>query len=242
LPLYFRKSLSEKIEQLIEQINLGKPIQYICGFAFFYDLILKVNQNVLIPRSETEELAEWIVEFCKEKNLTEPSILDIGTGSGCIALALKSKLKNAEITAVEIDEKALEVAKQNANENNLEVHFECFDVLNYLPNKQTQLYDIIISNPPYINENEIATMQQSVLDFEPAISLFVTNGDDLQFYKSINAFARQYLKSGGTLFYEINENNGERMENLMKHYQFKNIVIKKDMQNKDRMLRADWNV
>jgi len=220
----------------VHQIKAGKPYQYVIGFTWFYDLKIEVNESVLIPRPETEELVHWIIQ--NNSNKQNLDIIDIGTGSGCIALTLKSKIKNALVTGVDISEEAIAVAQKNAELNQLQVHFELFDVLQYLPNKQQAFFDVVVSNPPYIPENEQVQMDQIVTDHEPAIALFTPKDQPLLFYEHICRYARQYLKPGGFLYFEMHENYGTEVEQTMNRFGFEEVTLKKDMQNKLRMIRG----
>lgn len=224
-----------KIERIIERLKKFEPIQYILGETEFMGLKINVNPSVLIPRPETEELAYWIVE---SEDLNSLRILDVGTGSGCIALALKNQIHAANILAIDISEKALEVAKQNAFQNKLEIDFFKADILIW-ENKSWANFDVIVSNPPYVRELEKERMQANVLEFEPANALFVTNSDPLIFYRRIGEFALKYLKNNGWLFFEVNEILGEEMTHLLQNLGFKNIQIRKDINGKNRMLRCN---
>ncbi len=221
-----------KIEAIVFRLKNFEPIQYILGETEFFGLKLNVNPSVLIPRPETEELAQWIAQ----SNLPENSrILDIGTGSGCIAIALKSQLKNAEIFGVDISEKALEVARQNALKNNLSVVFFQADILKW-ERFPWKTFDVLVSNPPYIRESEKMQMHPNVLGHEPEIALFVADNDPLVFYRSVSAFAKKYLADSGMLFFEINENLGAKMIELLTGFGFQDIEIRKDMNCKNRMV------
>ena len=228
----------EKIEAIILRLKNCEPIQYILGETEFYGLKLKVNPSVLIPRPETEELVQWIIK----SNLPGNSIiLDIGTGSGCIALALKSQLINAEVFGVDISENAMEVARQNALKNNLEVDFFQADILNW-NEFEWKNFDIIVSNPPYIRESEKLQMRSNVLNYEPENALFVTDTDPLIFYKSIAAFAKKHLTKSGILFFEINENMGLEMNEMLVDFGFYDIEIRKDINGKNRMVCCRNNI
>jgi len=229
-------TILSKIKIDIEAIKHGKPYQYVIGYTWFYNLKILVNEAVLIPRPETEELVDWIVKDLSDQ-VTTLDVLDIGTGSGCIALALKANL-NANVSAVDISKTALKVAEQNAANNKLNIHFEQFDVLTYLPNNQGQQYDVIVSNPPYITLNEKPLMDKIVTQYEPDLALFVTNEQPLIFYEQVARFARQYLKPTGTLYFELNENYAEETKTLIEKFGFKDVIIKKDLQGKKRMLGA----
>jgi len=236
--LHHNRILEKKTIQYIRndlnELLRGKPYQYVMGFTWFYDVKIKVNSSVLIPRSETEELVHWIVE---RNNLNDGfSILDIGTGSGCIALALKSKLKNVQVTGVDISANALELARENATLNKLNVHFELFDVLNYLPDKQSALFDVIVSNPPYIPLKEKAEMDEMVANHEPGIALFTPNNNPLIFYENICRYARQYLKPEGQLYFEMHEQYYKEVKDIMIRFGFHSIEMKQDLQGKKRMI------
>ncbi|MEL0456826.1 peptide chain release factor N(5)-glutamine methyltransferase [Flavobacteriaceae bacterium SZ-1-7] len=215
-----------------------KPIQYILGETEFYGLIFKVNDGVLIPRPETEELVEWVLK--KVEKTAEVHILDIGTGSGCIAVSLAKHLPKAKIHALDISKKALEVAKLNAKLNDVHVDFFEANILSH--NAQTSLksikYDIIVSNPPYIREQEKQFMKPNVMDNEPHLALFVNHENPLLFYEVISSFAVDNLKEGGALYFEINEYLGKDMIDLLRRKNFINIELKQDIFKKDRMIKA----
>ncbi|MDO8952739.1 MAG: peptide chain release factor N(5)-glutamine methyltransferase [Draconibacterium sp.] len=222
----------ERIEAIILRLKFFEPIQYILGETEFYGLKLKVNPLVLIPRPETEELAQWIITSNFPGNSI---ILDIGTGSGCIALALKSHLKNADVFGVDVSENALEVARQNALKNSLNVGFFQADILKW-NEFEWKNFDVIVSNPPYIRESEKMQMHSNVLNFEPENALFVTDADPLIFYKSIAVFAKKYLTKSGILFFEINETQGLEMNKMLTDVGFCDIEIRKDIYGKNRMV------
>jgi release factor glutamine methyltransferase len=204
------------------------------GETEFFGLRLKVAPGVLIPRPETEELVQWIIDLVKP---ADPSILDIGTGSGCIALALKNELKNAQVSAVDFAEHALEIARKNVRMNQLEVEFIKADILNW-QNYNWELFDVIVSNPPYVREQEKKAMQPNVLKFEPEKALFVSDDKPLVFYREIARFAQKYLKDEGELFFEINENLGEETVELLQGENFSDVELKKDLHGKMRMLKC----
>ena len=226
-----------EIEKAVSRLKQFEPIQYILGETEFMDLKLTVNPSVLIPRPETEELANWIIET---NNFDSPRVLDIGTGSGCIPLALKNRMKNTIISAVDISAKALKVAKQNAIQNNLDVHFFEADILKW-ENYNWDLFDVIISNPPYVREIEKQKMQPNVLKYEPEKALFVTNENPLIFYERIAEFAKKHLDKNGKLFFEINEYLGNEMYNLLQRKEFVNIELRKDINGKNRMISCVIN-
>lgn len=241
----------DEIFKALEALKQEQPIQYIIGETEFYGLNFKVNKNVLIPRPETEELVEWVIKVYKNKN-TEIKILDIGTGSGCIAIALAKNLPNAKIYALDISENALKVAKQNAVLNNVEVNFFKGDILKMEQEGfdeetfgdlgiEAFKFDVIVSNPPYIRVQEKIQMKNNVLNNEPHLALFVKDEDPLLFYNVISDFARLKLKDEGLLFFEINEYLGNDMIRLLKDKQFKNIELKQDIFKKDRMIKGTLN-
>lgn len=226
------------ILEAVEFLKKGKPIQYITGKAWFMGNEFLVNENVLIPRPETEELVDWIIEYAtiKEKSL---QILDIGTGSGCIPISLKLALPNCLITGLDISDTALNVATQNAKTLNTEISWLQEDILNaaYLPNN----YDIIVSNPPYIPFKENVNMQVQVKNFEPNIALFVTNEDPLIFYRVIARLGKQYLSPNGQLFFELHYDQGKALLALFDEMGY-HAELRQDMFGKDRMLRASLKV
>lgn len=210
------------------------PIQYIIGEAEFYGLTFNVNNNVLIPRPETEELVNWILKDCK--NIQDIKILDIGTGSGCIAISLAKNLPNAEVFAIDISSEAIKTAKLNAHINNVAVKFIEVDILTL--NELPQKFDIIVSNPPYVRELEKEQMQENVLANEPHQALFVKNDEPLLFYNKISDLAKFHLTTNGSLYFEINQYLGTETVDLLKSKGFKNTKLKKDLYQVDRMLKA----
>jgi release factor glutamine methyltransferase len=235
----------QRLEQIIAELQAGKPVQYILGYTEFYGLTFKVTPSVLIPRPETEELIEWILSENQNSKLKSQKILDIGTGSGCIPVTLKKHLPNADVSGLDISPEAIKIAQLNAKLNNVVVKFIEGDILN--PNTALlnqvksgglEKYDIIVSNPPYVTEQEKAEMHNNVLSFEPHLALFVEDDDPLVFYNAIADFALKQLQKGGLLFFEINENLGEQTVELLTSKSFKNIELRKDMREKDRMIKA----
>ncbi len=221
--------LNNDVEKLIQQV----PVQYITGKAWFYGLSISVNPAVLIPRPETEELVDLI---CKENQNQSLKILDIGTGSGCIALALKKELMKAEVLALDKSIEALQVAQENASSNQLTIHFFQSDLfVNTIPINDL---DIIVSNPPYVCESEKKDMAMNVLHHEPEQALFVPDDDPLIFYRKILEVGQDMLKSGGKVYFEINEAFGEAVLALFQKFNYTQGAIKKDMQGKDRMAFA----
>ena len=226
----------QKIKDVITALKTNKPIAQIIGVWEFYGLLLKVNEHTLIPRPETEELVRLIIE---ENTSEELSILDIGTGTGCIPLALKKEIPNAELFAYDISEEALEIASENSKNNNLEVTFSKVDILTYESQELKDKFDVIVSNPPYIPYKEKALMHANVLDFEPHIALFVEDTNPLLFYNAIANFAIDHLKENGKLYFEINEQYGSELVQLLRDKSFKNINIVKDINEKDRMVSCN---
>jgi len=223
------------IENFIEKLKEYVPIQYILGETEFFGLPFQVNESVLIPRPETEELVDWIRNE-NDRN-ANPGILDIGTGSGCIAISLKHEFTNATVDAFDISEKALETAQNNATLNKLEVNFSKVDILN--TPEMEQKWDIIVSNPPYVTELEKSEISPNVLDYEPHLALFVPDNNPLLFYRSIAIFAQQHLKPRGKLYFEINRQFGKATVDLLTAMGFGNVELRKDISGNDRMVRAE---
>ena len=222
------------INELADELITGKPIQYILGKTWFMDNEFIVNKNVLIPRPETEELVDWVIEYANiiQKPL---KIIDIGTGSGCIAISLDKLLPNCTVTALDISEAALEVAKSNAVALHANIEWIQEDILK--SNSLPECYDIIVSNPPYIPFRETANMQVQVKKYEPSIALFVTNEDPLIFYKAIGRLGEKYLAPKGQLFFEIHHDQRKAILALFDEMGY-HAEIRQDMYGKDRMLRA----
>ncbi|MFH4968790.1 peptide chain release factor N(5)-glutamine methyltransferase [Gaetbulibacter sp. M240] len=230
-----------KLQKALVKLQAEKPIQYIIGETEFYGLSIKVSPDVLIPRPETEELVEWILNH---ENADAPlQLLDVGTGSGCIAIALAKHLPNAQVFALDISRAALKVAKENADNSGVKVNFIDADVLNSETMKGllSQKFDIIVSNPPYVRKKEMSSMASNVLDNEPHLALFVEDDNPLLFYEAICSFSREHLKSEGRLFFEINEFLGTQMIRLLASYDFHDIQLKQDIFKKDRMIKAIYN-
>jgi release factor glutamine methyltransferase len=228
---------SEKLTIILDQLKTGEPVQYILGHTEFYGLPFQVNANVLIPRPETEELVNWIIESTTTPAL---NILDIGTGSGCIAITLKHELKQSVVSAIDISTGALETAKGNAGLNQVEVNFIHADILAHEGISLNEKLDIIVSNPPYVTETDKRQMHTNVTDFEPHSALFVPEEDPLLFYNAIADFAVKNLKPDGLLFFEINESYGKETIELLSDKMFNNIELRKDMSGRDRMVKAIW--
>lgn len=237
----------EKWNIILADLQQEKPIQYITGEAWFYGLKFEVNENTLIPRPETEELVEWIIESQKSKVQSQKfEILDIGTGSGCIPISLKANLPQAYVSAIDVSEKALEVAKRNAASNKVEINFIQTNILEVEDLSQLQSpithypspYNIIVSNPPYVRNLEKQEIKKNVLDYEPHLALFVEDTDALLFYRKIAQLALKNLAPNGLLFFEINQYLGKETVELLENLGFKNIELKKDIYGNDRMIRC----
>lgn len=224
----------EKVKSILQRLEKYEPIQYIEGKKYFSGREFFVRQGVLIPRPETEELVELAAQACKPN----AKILDIGTGSGCIAISLAKKLPEAEVHAWDISEAALEVAKQNNEQLSASVHFEQHDILTYQATGE-EAFDLIISNPPYITESEKAEMEANVLAWEPSIALFVPDNDPLLFYRRIGELALRMLTPYGKLFFEINRTYGDATKQLLCNQGYKNIHIQKDLSGNDRFVYAE---
>lgn len=226
---------------ILQQLKKEIPIQYLLGKTSFYGLNFQVNENVLIPRPETEELVEWILERQKsEVKSQQIRILDIGTGSGCIAISLAKNLPNARVFAIDISEKALDTAKKNAELNTVDITFINQNVLE--TEDLGQLFDIIVSNPPYVRNLEKAEIKKNVLDNEPHLALFVKDNDALIFYKKIADLAQKNLSKNGQLFFEINQYLGKQMIDLLEKMNFAAIELRKDIYGNDRMIKGEMSI
>ena len=221
------------IIEIIGRLKLLEPIQYIFGETEFYNLRFLVNKHVLIPRPETEELVEWIINEEGSKNI---SLLDIGTGSGCIAISLAKNITNAKVFAWDISTPALEVANSNAKLNNVNISFSQADILQTKTSEHT--FDVIVSNPPYITEQEQSIMHSTVIEHEPSLALFVPNNNPLLFYKHISDFANNSLNNGGRIYFEINQYYAEETKQMLNERVFKDIQLKTDLAGNKRMIRA----
>ena len=226
----------EKFEAAIYRLSQHEPIQYILGETEFFGLKFKVDENVLIPRPETEELVQWILgDVAESKTPLKLKILDIGTGSGCIAISLTKNLPNAEIFALDISEKALKIAKENARLNKVNINFIQADILNL--EALIGKFDVIVSNPPYVREMEKAEMHRNVLENEPDLALYVKDTDPLIFYRKITKLAQAGLQKSGNLYFEINQYLAKETEEILKDSGFK-TRLKKDIFGNYRMLRG----
>ncbi|MCZ8330626.1 MAG: peptide chain release factor N(5)-glutamine methyltransferase [Flavobacterium sp.] len=238
-------------ETVLAELKTHKPIQYILGETEFYGLPFLVNENVLIPRPETEELVQLILDDLsiraqsRSENIT---ILDIGTGSGCIPISLKKNLPSAEVFAIDVSKNALEVAQKNAEINRVEVNFIEANILLtdslVLPTRNSQLatlFDIIVSNPPYVRNLEKAEINPNVLEFEPHLALFVEDNDALLFYRKITELAKNHLSENGKLYFEINQYLGKETVALVESYGFNNVQLIKDIYGNDRMISSGYS-
>ena len=222
---------------ILEQLKKEIPIQYILGVTHFYGLEFEVNSAVLIPRPETEELVDWIVQKSKIKNQKSTiKILDIGTGSGCIAIALAKNLSNAQVFALDVSEQALATAKTNAEKNQVQLSFIHQSILE--TEDLGQQFDVIVSNPPYVRELEKLEIKKNVLENEPHLALFVEDNDALIFYRKIAQLAQKNLNSEGQLYFEINQYLGQEMLDLLRKMGFKNCELRKDIYGNDRMIQC----
>ena len=229
---------AEKLRSILEELKTGKPIQYILGKTEFYGLPFNVNPSVLIPRPETEELVEWVLETVGSLKLAVGSLVDIGTGSGCIAISLKKNQPDFKVLAIDISKDALQTALSNAKLNEVDIEFIETDILNLKSEIEIPKSEIIISNPPYVTLHDKTQMHTNVTDFEPHTALFVPENDPLIFYKAIAEFATIHLAKNGLLFFEINESYGKETVELLADKGFKNIELRKDLSGRDRMIKA----
>lgn len=219
---------------IFKRVKAMEPVQYITGRAYFYSRIFAVNRSVLIPRPETEELVDLII---RENTAPDLKVLDIGTGSGCIAICLKSELKSPEVFALDINADAIAVAENNAAQNDAPITFMQYDILKDTPGEGN--FDIIVSNPPYVRKKESKLMKKNVLNYEPHIALFVPDKDPLLFYKRIITLSKSLLKPRGKLYFEINEAYGQELKNYMTSNEFNEVEIFQDFQGKERMIRGE---
>lgn len=240
------KLQEEQLENFTLQLLQKQPVQYVLQEAWFAGMKFFVDNSVLIPRPETEELTAWIIEEAQEiqtqnkEDDTPIRILDIGTGSGCIAITLKKKLPKASIFAIDVSEKAISVATKNALANSTYIQFSVNDILSRNNWKVLPEFDILVSNPPYIKESEAAMMDNNVKDYEPGLALFVKDEERLLFYNAISDFGLYKLRKKGKLFFEINELYGKEVSELLLEKGYKNIHLKKDVSGKDRMIMAEY--
>lgn len=235
IDLEFSEAEIEIWNTIKEKLQLEIPIQYILGTTSFFGLEFEVNENVLIPRPETEELVDWIIQKAESRGQnSEFKILDIGTGSGCIAISLAKNLSNAKVFAIDVSEKALQTAQKNAEVNDVNVTFIQKNILETKDLLDT--FDIIVSNPPYVRNLEKHEIKKNVLNYEPHLALFVDDNDALIFYRKIAELAQKNLSQNGQLYFEINQYLGKETFDLLQNMNFKNIELKKDIYGNDRMI------
>lgn len=227
----------ETLEKILHETGTHKPIQYVLNEAWFAGQRFFVNEHVLIPRPETEELVEWIVDEIKKSNSRHQYMIDIGTGSGCIPITLQNKYPGLSVTAIDVSGNALRVAQKNAAGMQAAVDFRQLDFLNESLWDELPVFDIIVSNPPYIKQSEEKEMSQNVLAFEPSLALFVPDDDALLFYRKIASFAKKHLSEEGVVFLEINESLGEPVIELYRKEGYA-VELRKDMQGRDRMVKV----
>ena len=227
------ESFVDKFFEIVRLLKIGHPLQYIIGETEFSGLKFGVNPSTLIPRPETEEL----VLLARERLAAGKKVLDIGTGSGCIAIALSAACPEAEVTGIDISPEAVETARANAVRNRVKAEFLIRDILHF-ETEAWQQYDLIVSNPPYVRESEKQEMQRHVLDHEPHRALFVPDSDPLLFYRRIAEFGCRYLASGGFLYFEINEALGKETAALLENYNYRQVHVVKDLFDKDRFVVA----
>jgi release factor glutamine methyltransferase len=238
---------TEKINQYLKELLTLRPLQYVLNEAWFYHLKFEVNESVLIPRPETEELVEMIIKDVRSMKyevrnksssyiVPPTSFLDIGTGSGCIPITIKKNIPAAQVTAVDVCSEALHVAMTNAVNHETEINFQLFDFLDESKWKESGLFDVIISNPPYVKSSESKTMREHVLQFEPHKALFVPDNDALIFYRKIAAFALTHLKPGGKVYVEINQQLGKETAAVFTEKGFTNVDLLKDMSGNERFV------
>ena len=232
--IYNKRKISknevDKFVSIVSELKTFKPLQYILGETVFYGLKFRLNRHVLIPRPETEELVEWILED------NFGSVLDIGTGSGCIAISIAKNTK-AKVSAIDVSNKILDIARLNAENNKVAIDFILKDIFEVVKFRK---YDVIVSNPPYVLNSDKHNLNKNILEYEPDIALFVDDLDPTIFYKKISFVASKSLRNGGKLFFEINENYSKKIIAILKEICFVNIQLKKDLNDKDRMLKAIW--
>lgn len=224
-----------QIGEILNRLLAHEPIQYIIGESDFYGLKFRVSPDVLIPRSETEELVDWILHEEKDRCHT---LLDIGTGSGCIPVSIDLNANLEKIEGWDISAEAIQLAGCNAEENGSKALFFVQDILDTSRVPESSTWDVIVSNPPYVLKEESIVMEKHVVDHEPHIALFVPNDDPLIFYRAITKFAKIHLQPHGRLYFEINEKQGTQTANLLEENGFKDIQLRKDLQGKERMIRA----
>ncbi len=230
---HLNESQEERMTDYLRRLSQGEPLQYILGETSFFGLPFRVNKSVLIPRPETEELVTWIGE---DYQGDKARLIDIGTGSGCIAITLKHLHPQMTALAMDISEEALTVAKENAEKLSVEMTFLHDNIL--APKSECGELDFIVSNPPYITHKEKPQMRRNVLEYEPHLALFVADDQPLLFYEAIADFGQKQLKEGGCLYFEINEQFGAETKEMLERKGYEEVTIRKDMQGKERMIRC----
>lgn len=228
------QEIQDRFKNIINRLHENEPIQYILGTVDFYNLTLQIDNRALIPRQETELLIDLIIRENQGKK--ELNIIDLCTGSGCIAIALAAHLKDSTVSATDFSKEAFNLAHDNALKNNCTISFICDSILD--PQFHYKTYDIIVSNPPYVRESEIQRMEKNVYAYEPHMALFVNDSDPLLFYKAIADFADKYLKKEGILYCEINEAFGQETAQIFITQGFNQTTVLKDLNNKDRFIKA----
>ena len=229
-----KELIIEELDNIIEELKSWRPVQYIIGYADFYDMELEVSEGVLIPRPETEELVEWIAS----ESRPEATILDVGTGSGCIAIALNRAIKESRVCAIDISSKALDIARRNGNKYAPEVQFVEGDALGEFDKLFGAKFDVVVSNPPYIPESDMELMRKNVLDYEPNNALFVPNNDPLLFYRAIAQTSKRLLKKEGKLYFEIYESLANQTIAMLEIEGYSDIILREDFRGKPRMICA----
>ncbi|HVW95011.1 MAG TPA: peptide chain release factor N(5)-glutamine methyltransferase [Mucilaginibacter sp.] len=231
----------DRLSSILKELKTGKPVQYILGKTEFYGLTFHVGSSVLIPRPETEELVQWIISSVTEKDIFTQSLLDIGTGSGCIAISLKKHLPFLKVAALDISSKALKIAALNSELNQADIEIINADILKSDFKLKSSPVDIIVSNPPYVTLKDKAQMHINVNNYEPHSALFVPEENPLVFYKAIADFAAKNLSANGLLFFEINESYGSETKKVVQEAGFNNVELRQDLSGRDRMIKAIRN-
>ena len=229
-----KELIIEELDNIIEELRSWRPVQYIIGYADFYDMELEVGEGVLIPRPETEELVEWIASESRPK----ATILDVGTGSGCIAIALNRAIKESRVCAIDISSKALDIARRNGNKYAHEVQFMEGDALGEFDKLFGAKFDVVVSNPPYIPQSDISLMRANVTKYEPETALFVPDSDPLLFYRAIAQTSKRLLKKEGKLYFEIYESLAKEMIAMLEIEGYSDIILREDFRGKPRMICA----
>lgn len=241
-PLFgeFSQAQLDLLKAIIGRLQRHEPVQYVVGKAYFFGSMFKVSPAVLIPRQETEELVDWVLQTVSSGQwaVGRRRLLDIGTGSGCIPVSLKKKLPNWEVHALDISPAALAIAAENAGQNGAEVSFHHLDILVENAWDTMPMFDVVVSNPPYITESERHLLPKNVLDFEPHLALFSGGNDAQRFIRSIADFGLSKLKSGGALFFETNEFHARASKEILVQKGYESVEIRPDLNGKDRMIRA----